>query len=764
MWVRSLKKRYRQADGRVRLLAWATLFALISGMIGFGEPLDYALHVARAKLLSHPSDGSVVMVAIDDESLAREGAWPWPDAKRAALFRAVNKAGAKKILYDFYFAPGSPPIPQLTAAIKEMPGKVVLPTAVIREGGSVQSVRIFPPKSLIGFIETGDITHHINDLGQASGIRTCSKYNGKVYRSFASILADYHGPCINIEIDPTLNLASIPVISSYEVLNGDHASVIRGKYVVIAPFAEELRDIATMAGYYRRPAGYVHVIGGDTIKHSMTFDIGWLIPMLFGLLVSYVSLFNRSEKVKIAVGGSSIFVFSAIGILQQSFKIDSDVTAAIILCLIVQARRTWLRVRQKGGTINLRSGLPNFLAMTESKAGKQPLIVARIGNYAEIVASLSPALQQQLVDQIIARLSLGISGASLYHSEEGFFAWFAEETRESALGDQLDGLHALMSAPVALDGRTVDLAITFGVDGDTQRSVQNRVGSAMLAAEEAAREYGRWSRYDSTRLADAEWKLSLLGQLDHAIEAGQVWVAYQPKYCLRTGVIDSAEALVRWSHPEKGAISPDEFVAVAEHFGRIEKLTMHVVVSALEVVALFDRHGTEFSVAVNLSASLLDNDYMAHSIAEAIRQAGVDPSRLIFEVTETAATSSSDDMPALLARLEEMGVGISIDDYGTGYSTLEYLRRIPAKEIKIDRSFISSIEQNQSDRVMVNSTIQLAHQLNRKVVAEGVESMASLEILRSMGCDYAQGYLISRPLRPRALARKMLRQNQKLAA
>jgi EAL domain-containing protein (putative c-di-GMP-specific phosphodiesterase class I) len=241
-------------------------------------------------------------------------------------------------------------------------------------------------------------------------------------------------------------------------------------------------------------------------------------------------------------------------------------------------------------------------------------------------------------------------------------------------------------------------------------------------------------------------------------------VAYQPKLNIRSGRIDGAEALVRWSHPEKGEISPEEFIPVAEQHGRIEKLTLHVLDSAVRAAVAINARGIAFRIAVNLSARLLENPYLADTIANHLKEHGLDPAHLTLEVTESAAIENSGKSVHLLHELRDAGINISIDDYGTGFSTLEYFKKIPATEIKIDKSFVSSIDRSNSDRLMVSSTIQLAHQLDRKVVAEGVETVEVLNALTAMGCDQAQGYLIGRPMRFSALARVLLRQKIPKAA
>jgi EAL domain-containing protein (putative c-di-GMP-specific phosphodiesterase class I) len=301
----------------------------------------------------------------------------------------------------------------------------------------------------------------------------------------------------------------------------------------------------------------------------------------------------------------------------------------------------------------------------------------------------------------------------------------------------------------------IDLSIAFGVEIGSGRSLGNRLGSALVAAENAGQAGLKWKFHDPESLNDASWKLSILSQLDSAIDKGEVWVAYQPKLDLASRQIIGAEALARWTHPEKGPIAASEFVAAAEQHDRIGKLTDFVLEKAVGAAAAITRQGRDFNIAVNLSARLLADRGFTLRLSALLARHSLDARHLTLELTETAALIGTGEAVEMLARLRELGVNISIDDYGTGLSTLDYLKKIPASEIKIDQSFVKSMCDNRSDRVMVQSTIALAHSLGRRVVAEGVEQAEILEALIEMKCDVAQGYIIGRPMSLESLGKRM---------
>jgi len=344
-------------------------------------------------------------------------------------------------------------------------------------------------------------------------------------------------------------------------------------------------------------------------------------------------------------------------------------------------------------------------------------------------------------------------GRTLYQGDDGIFAWFDDPGKP--FGHHLEALHALFRTPVRVGGMAIDLSVSFGVEIGSSRSIANRLGSALLAAEQAGHDGLKWKYHDPDSLQDASWKLSMLSQLDEAVDRGEVWVAYQPKVDLKTRKIIGAEALARWTHPEKGPIAAAEFVAAAEQNDRIGKLTTFVLDRALAAAAQLSKGGRDFDMSVNLSGRLLGDKALVGRIAILLERHGLDPSRLTLELTETAAIAGSGEALDMLTQLRELGVNISIDDYGTGLSTLEYLKRVPAGEIKIDQSFIRGMVDNRSERLMVSSTIALAHSLGRRIVAEGVETREALELLAEMECDIAQGFITGRPMTLDALRRRL---------
>jgi len=240
--------------------------------------------------------------------------------------------------------------------------------------------------------------------------------------------------------------------------------------------------------------------------------------------------------------------------------------------------------------------------------------------------------------------------------------------------------------------------------------------------------------------------LSLKSELRRAIQSDQLSLYYQPQIDHHSRQVVGLEALVRWNHPQRGFLPPDKFIPLAEEAGLIGPLTHWVLKTALHQIAQLRAEGHLLTVAVNLSARNLHDISLPSAIAALLAESGVAAEHLTLEVTESAVMSSPSDGLAILTELDRMGVTLAIDDFGTGYSSLAYLKQLPMDELKIDKSFVMDMEENENDAVIVRSTIDLAHNLGLKVTAEGVETEGVWDTLTVLGCDHSQGYFMGRPM------------------
>jgi EAL domain-containing protein (putative c-di-GMP-specific phosphodiesterase class I)/CHASE2 domain-containing sensor protein len=748
---------------RLRLLAWSFLVALVCGVAGLTPQLEDILRTGRNFINRNQASGEIVIIALDDKSIEKLESWPWPRRHHAALVDQLARAGASKIFFDVDFSsPSHPAEDRLFAeALARNRGKVVLAAQTIYDPQSGRETHNLPLPRLAAHAKAANISVDYDFRGIVWRLPYARSTGSTLHPSFAAELAGRNGPeGATFPVDYSLDHRTIPSVSAVDVLDGRiQAGALQGKIAIIGPTAHQLGDNWFVPTAGRLGGVYLHVLGAETLKGGAPVEMGWGLPFFVALACGSVALLLRRTVVATTVLLMQILIFTAAPLLMEPLKVTADIVPGLILLTILCIRLGWLGFRHSFSAKAIThpvSGLPTLSALRGADGNeKRPLVVARVANFAEISSALAAGMEKGLIDQISARLHIGSMGQTLYQGDEGVFAWFADDEMAVTLPDHLNALYSLFRSPVVVGDTQLDLVISFGVEG-SGRSIANRLGSALVVADEAVAEGLRWKEYDAARAKEAPWRLSLLSQLDGAIDAGDLWLAYQPKLDLRTRRTVGAEALVRWTHPQKGPISPAEFVLAAEQSGRIQKLTSYVLERAVQAAAEINSHGISFGIAVNLSARLIDDTHLPEKISQVLRTHGLAADLLTLEITETAALGTTSVHLENLSRLRDLGVQISVDDYGTGLSTLDYLKKIPASEIKIDKSFVQAMHRNQGDRVIVDSTIQLAHSLGRRVVAEGVEDREALYALSLMGCDVAQGFFIGRPMPLGSLMRQLL--------
>lgn len=331
---------------------------------------------------------------------------------------------------------------------------------------------------------------------------------------------------------------------------------------------------------------------------------------------------------------------------------------------------------------------------------------------------------------------------------------------EAATQRVLDGFQS----PVTLDGVEVHTSPSVGIafypaDGATVEELIAHADAAMYVAKQRGRNQAQCfvaNMGDGTRD-----RIRFESDLHRALELGQFELHYQPKVDTATGAVRSAEALIRWHHPELGIVSPTEFIPVAEENGLIGAIGEWVLREACRQARAWQQQGfPSIRVAVNLSANQFRNGTLVDAIRGALTAAELDPRYLEVELTESAVMTYPEESIGVLEQLSAMGILVSVDDFGTGYSSMSYLRRFPIDKLKIDRAFINEVTARTDDASIVQAIVSLAHSLKLKVVAEGVETAEQLEFLKSLGCDQYQGYYFSRPLTADAFE-QLLRENER---
>ena len=316
-----------------------------------------------------------------------------------------------------------------------------------------------------------------------------------------------------------------------------------------------------------------------------------------------------------------------------------------------------------------------------------------------------------------------------------------------------NGVLRALNEPFSIMGRQLQIACSVGIvlhpdQGSPEKLVSN-ADAAMYAAKRAGG--GNYAMFESSMGANAAAQLELQSDLRRALELGQFELHYQPKIDGRSKRMSGVEALVRWNHPQRGMIAPLDFIGLAERFGLIVRLGEWVIDEACRQIAVWRAQGLTMPVAVNLSVMQLREADFVDRVERALLRHGVPASLLLCEITESLAMEDFKSTQRTFEGLARIGVFLSIDDFGTGYSSLSHLRQLPARQVKIDRSFVQDLEGQGDARAVVDAVIRLAHALGLAVVAEGVETQAQRDILMQMDCDELQGFLYARPMTAAAL-------------
>ena len=378
------------------------------------------------------------------------------------------------------------------------------------------------------------------------------------------------------------------------------------------------------------------------------------------------------------------------------------------------------------------------------------ILLIEIANFNEVYDTLGRSSSDQILKQVSSRLQGVVLGVdSVARIDGNIFSILLTE-----LTDTMEVELLAKHIQKALDPAFIIERLTFAVHanigivifpehGEDVDTLVQKAGVSLYVASKSNEGY---ASYKPSFDEHSPRRLTLMSELRHAIDRNELELYYQPKVSIQTGLLYGAEALVRWHHPSHGFISPDEFIPMAERTRMIKPLTLWVLKEAFKQCSKWMSQGKALIVSVNLSAKDLHDPELPDLIAGVAASTAVNPDWIVLEITEGSVMTDPDATLSILRRLHEMGYQLSIDDFGTGYSSLAYLKEMPLAELKIDRSFVQDIMISENDDVIVNATINLAHNLGLHVTAEGVETEEVFDKLKDYGCDIAQGFLLSKPI------------------
>jgi diguanylate cyclase (GGDEF)-like protein len=574
-----------------------------------------------------------------------------------------------------------------------------------------------------------------------------------------------------VALDEQLRTRSVTQdLARIKIWNANDTIVYSDDHSLIARRLKPSDDLErALAGH---PNNAVVVTPSRTNETAAEVGLGTLVevyvPLRFassgrpaGVFEMYLSY--RPVAAAVARAKTMIVLLVAIG-LTLLWAVIYRIVARASRRLRRQARENYRLARYDQLT-----GLPNRTLFIErvaqtlrrggSQTGAGAILLIDIDGFKQINNTLGNATGDHVLCEVVRRLRVELGNSSLV-ARLG-----ADEF--AILGSHKDGLAWALStaaavqgsleAPITLEGVALNVEASIGIavidehDGDPDVLLQH-ADSALSRARAHGSRVEVYSpeedRFDPARLI-------LLGQVRAALEREEFVLYYQPKIDLETGRITGVEALLRWQHPEHGLLAPMVFVPLVEQTALIRPLTLHVIDGALGQLVRWRERGILLNMSVNLSARNLLDPELPAQVFELLQRHQVAAEQLTVEVTESATMADPERAVLVLEALRSGGIGVSIDDFGTGNASIDYLARLPANEIKIDRSFVTGICQDERAEAIVRSTIDFARHLKLRVVAEGIETQEVLERLTALGCDVGQGYLISRPLEAEQLAAKL---------
>ncbi|MBY0564244.1 MAG: EAL domain-containing protein [Hyphomonadaceae bacterium] len=756
------------------MLVVASLLLIATHVSGAVRPLDDALSTNRAHLQTRAPTGGIVVVEIDSASLREAQTWPWPRERFATAIRNLRAAGAHLVAFDVDFSARSTTTDDalLGAAIDAEPGAVVLP-AFLQPHSLIENA---PLASLSRDAVVASVNVPIDPDGRVRHYFR-GYANREHYRaSMGAVLAGVaYGETAPFLIDYGIRVSEIDRISFRDAYRGAFdPQRVRGRVVLVGATAVELGDEFATPLHAAMPGVLVHALAYESLVQDRALvQPSGVITLLLALVVLFAlwpprrsldltRLFIRQGAVlSLAVLAPMLLYAVAPLSVETGLLIVAQALCAFVSVWRELDRRAREIVSQREAHLAFvalhdpETNLPNRRAMLAQLgetiegegAGGSAIAVLAIGidRFALLRGAIGYGAANQAVQALASQLVACTGAAKAHHISTSVLGVTLRAPSEAAAKHRCAEALSALNSGVEIDGQRVELSVRAGVAAAVVGacSAERLLECATLALDQARLKRTRCVNFGEAEIVDPKVQLALRSDVGRGLACNEFSLLYQPKVSARSGVIVGAEALMRWRHPVHGQVAPDRFIAAAEETGAIDVLTRWAFMQAVSDQAEMAAHGVTPPLSINISGrSLIDESFRAFVVDVARRH----KANLCLEITETAIIDDPNTAMASLAAFREAGLAISIDDYGAGLSSLSYLKQIAADELKLDKSLIDDLKTRARDRLIVKSTIDLAHGLGLTVVAEGVEDETDFALLAAMGCDCIQGYFVSPPV------------------
>jgi diguanylate cyclase (GGDEF)-like protein len=552
-----------------------------------------------------------------------------------------------------------------------------------------------------------------------------------------------------------------------------HVLILGGGLLAWTLIDARLVEGARTSGAYKGIARFSFVVDTAVVVYAIWVFaadpqwIAWVVGVLiiissafrFGRLGALISASTVTVAYLVIVGWRQATYGYSIEIPRVAFAISVYLLSALIMSGAIRELLELRKQREYQLFHDLLTGLPNRALLIErlqQQLNRLPrtnesasLLVMDLTDFKTVNDSLGHDVGDELLRQVGPRLAASLRAADTVARLGGDeFAVLLPGTDETGAARVAQKMLAAIEQAFPLEGETLDIGASVGVAVAPAHAAQAEqlLSRAEIAMHAAKGSLDGLAVFSAEHEREGAGRLALMSDLRRAVDEGELVLYYQPQIDLKTGALSSVEALVRWMHPKRGLVGPNEFIPLAERTGLIKRLTRTVLTEAIRQARAWELAGLRVPIAVNLSMRNIHDPQLPQTIAQLLQRWDARPDLLRLEMTETVLAADPQRALQTMDALRAMGVHIALDDFGIGYSSLAYLNRLPLDEIKIDRSFVMGMIDEESSATIVRATVDLGHGLGYGVVAEGVENAETRQRLTALGCDAIQGFLVARPM------------------
>lgn len=753
-----------------QIMRWFAALTSILALVAFSQTgmlasLDNSLGDWRLEASNRSPSGDTIVIEIDSKSLEAIGVWPWPRTIYASMLDKLMDVGVDEVVFDIDFSSASPGFSDaiFTDALHRAGGYAWLAAFVQQDANGV--ARFSRP--LPAFAEAAGVVL-VNVLldpfsGRAQGIPSLAEDDKGVVPALAWTLGQSARALPKVlTIDFGIDASAIPRMSFTDVLYGrvDPTS-LAGKQAIIGASAIELRDFFNVPRYGIISGPMVQALALETVKADrILFSFGFYPGLIIVCALALV-LLVRKRSPPLGKMAAILAVFSLMGelgalfayaqanMIVQTASLHTGLVLLFGLALADNGYKHFLAQRTAQqrlhylATHDLATGAWSRQGLLDlpDHADELILILLHLNNLDELRATLGHDVCEGLVVQFSERLAQTGFNEVARTGPDNFALLAPADGHSDSLATIVGLLCIKFSGAYSVDEHSVHVEVTSGyAAGSTSRALLLSQAEIALIQGKATKSAARFFQQSDQQKLDRH--VQLVRDLRQAIRRRQLQLVFQPQVDLETRQMIGAEALLRWSHPELGQISPAEFIPLAEETGYILELGEWVLSQACQQACFWPR---PINVAVNVSPVQFQRGDLFETVRAALLRSGLPPSRLELEITEGQAVSDLARVRDVLKRLQALQIKMSIDDFGTGFSSLSHLRDLPFETLKIDQSFVRD-RTSPADQALLAAIVSLATRMGKLTIAEGIEDEATALRLASLGCSFGQGYHFSRPI------------------